>query len=92
MLKRVNKLFIQYQYDTRKIAPWKIALRKIVPYTNPNPNPNLRGTCWGAIFRERNFSFIGQVSKKFDWIITYVKNLNYNTIAYVNNVYYNLIN
>ena len=41
MLKRVNKLFIQYQYDTRKIAPWKIALRKIVPYPNPNPNPNL---------------------------------------------------
>ena len=43
MLKRVNKLFIQYQYDTRKIA-----LRKIVPYPNPNPNPNLRGTCWGG--------------------------------------------
>ena len=55
MLKRVNKLFIQYQYDTRKIAPWKIALRKIVPYTNPNPNPNLRGACWGAIFREAIF-------------------------------------
>ena len=47
MLKRVKKLFIQYQYDTRKIAPWKIALRKIVPYPNPNPNPNLWGTCWG---------------------------------------------
>ena len=71
MLKRVNKLFIQYQYDTRKIAPWKITPRKIVPYPNPNPNPNLRGTCWGAIFRgaifrKRNFSLIGQVSKKLD--------------------------
>ena len=55
MLKRVNKLFIQCQYDTRKIAPWKIVLRKIVPYPNPNPNPNLRGTCWGAIFREAIF-------------------------------------
>ena len=55
MLKRVNKLFIQYQYDTRKIAPWKIAPRKIVPYPNPNPNPNLRGTCWGAVYREAIF-------------------------------------
>ena len=42
-------------YGTRKIAPWKITPRKIVPNPNPNPNPNPGGNLLGGNLQGGNF-------------------------------------
>ena len=37
------------------------------------------------------FLLLAHVLTKFDWVVTYIINLNYSLITYVNNLYYNLI-
>ena len=39
-----------------------------------------------------NFLLKGYVLKKFDWIVTFANNLNFNLIIYADNLYSNLIN
>ena len=38
LVEKYNSLHVSI--GTKKITPWKIALRKINPHPNPNPNPN----------------------------------------------------
>ena len=40
VLKICSKFTGEHSCGTRKIAPWKIAPRKIAPHPNPSPNPN----------------------------------------------------
>ena len=51
------------------------------------------------MFNGNNFFLIRQVSRSFDWIVTYVNKWNYNLITYANNLHwcvnnwnYNLFN
>ena len=37
------------------------------------------------------FLLLAHVLTKFDWVVTYIINLNYSLTTYVNNLYYNLI-
>ena len=57
LVEKYNSLHVSI--GTKKIAPWKIALRKINPHPNPNPNPNPnpeKNLLGGAIFPGGNFT------------------------------------